>query len=76
MRELPLGMNLTLSACHFKYIPFATKKDILKPVTTTTNNLYKKKKNTTDFIRRVPDPLSPPHDLSKLYLWIILDFFL
>ena len=44
MRELPLGMNLTLSTCHFKYIPFATKKDILKLVTTTTNNLYKKKK--------------------------------
>ena len=38
-------MNLTLSTCYFKYIPFATKKDILKLVTTTKKLVQKKKNN-------------------------------
>lgn len=48
-------MNLTLSTCHFKYIPFATKKDILKLVTTTKKTCTKKKKKTkTRFYKKSP----------------------
>lgn len=49
-------MNLTLSTCHFKYIPFATKKDILKLVTTTTKTCTKKKKAKNRFYKKSPRP--------------------
>lgn len=46
-------MNLTLSTCHFKYIPFATKKHILKLVT-TTKTCTKKKKAKNRFYKKSP----------------------